>query len=416
MWTHHGTRTLTRRRQPLFHRAALGAVLACGVAVAALHGQEPPARERRPLLDQLNRETQVLYDEAVHGLVRVQLPAPRWADASAQRAALLKRWPSLSEAVKRELNEGPDTPPGAATRPATAAPAAAADGEGDAGGDPPAVVVVPPPAAATDPERDAIVGGRLAATTRPAEAFEPNNIGLLLDDQGHVLVPLHIEAEVVGREGVRAAGPDGVVRRAAFVGCDRQTNVTVLKLELPADGEAEFNGTAVRLSRQHPADGSLVMYIEPHDGSGRLGVWTGAAGDLGIVFTTAGEAAGITRYGQFLNGSACRLIADQIIRYGKVKRAVLGVIISEIREDDPLRRRVPVLGSRTAMRIDKVIPGSPAQQAGLRAGDLLLSLAGEAVEDIPSLAAAIAIRTGKTELQILRDGKITNVVVELRQE
>ena len=410
MRTHPGTRS-PWRPQRLLCGVALGAAL-LGVAGASLSGQEaPPVRQPRPLLDELNRETRSLYDEAVQGLVRVQLPTPRWADANAQRDDLLKRWPALTEAVKRELAGDPKR---GATAPAERAPEAA---DGGTGAQAPAVVVVPPPSASTDPERDAIVGGRLSAATRPAGgAFEPNNMGLLLDDQGHLLVPLHIEAEVVEREGVRAAGQDGVVRRATFVGSDRQTNVTVLKLSPPGDDEAPFNGAAVRLSRQRPADGSLVLYVEPHDGAGRLGVWTGAASDLGIVFTTAGEAAGIARYGQFLNGPACRLIADQIIRHGKVNRAVLGVIVSEIREDDPLRRRVPVLGTRTAMRIEEVIRGSPAAHADLRAGDLLLSLAGEAVEDIPSLAAAIATRTGKTELQILRDGKIVEVVVELRRE
>ncbi len=68
------------------------------------------------------------------------------------------------------------------------------------------------------------------------------------------------------------------------------------------------------------------------------------------------------------------------------------------------------------MHIERVIRGSSAERAGLRAGDLLLSLAGEAVGDIPSLAAAIANRSGETELQVLRNGTVLDVSAELKRE
>ena len=401
-------------------RASLIGLTLFNVAVpllgpATLRGQDEPPAERRPMLEQLDRETRALYRDAVGGLVRVQLPAPHWANPIAQRHDLLKRWPNLSPDVRRQLEQHARAarqapPPAAATQPG-------GGGAGD-GGDPGEILVVPPPAPAHDPQREAMVGGRLEMGPPTDGSFAPNNVGLLLDDAGHLLVPLHIEPDAASKAEIRAAGPDGVVRAATFVGSDRQTNLTVLKLRIPTEGEGPppLKASVVRLSRERPADGALVLYVAPHDGSARLGVWTGAATDFGIVFTIDGEAAGITRYGQFLNGPACRLIADQIIRHGKVRRATLGVIISEIRQDDPLRGRVPVLGNRTAMLINQVIPGSPAEQAGLRAGDLLLSLAGEAVGDVPSLAAAIATRSGRTELQVLRDGKVREVVVELKQE
>ena len=92
------------------------------------------------------------------------------------------------------------------------------------------------------------------------------------------------------------------------------------------------------------------------------------------------------------------------------------MIISEIRKDDPLREQQPVLGTRTAMRIDEVILNSAADKAGLKPGDLLLALAGEAVSDIPSFAAAIASRSGAMELQVLRGGEVVKVTVDLQQQ
>ena len=45
------------------------------------------------------------------------------------------------------------------------------------------------------------------------------------------------------------------------------------------------------------------------DGAGRLAVWNNNARDYGVVVGVDGQVLGIARYGQFLSGSACRLIA-----------------------------------------------------------------------------------------------------------
>jgi hypothetical protein len=44
-----------------------------------------------------------------------------------------------------------------------------------------------------------------------------------------------------------------------------------------------------------------------------------------------------------------------------------------------------------------------------------VALAGESVNDIPSLAAAIAARTGPTELQVVRGAEVVKVTVDLQQ-
>ena len=68
------------------------------------------------------------------------------------------------------------------------------------------------------------------------------------------------------------------------------------------------------------------------------------------------------------------------------------------------------------MRIDEVIAGSTAAKAGLKPGDVLLALAGEAVSDIPSFAAAIVARTGPTELQVLRGNEVLKIRLDLQQQ
>jgi S1-C subfamily serine protease len=72
------------------------------------------------------------------------------------------------------------------------------------------------------------------------------------------------------------------------------------------------------------------------------------------------------------------------------------------------------LGQNPAIRIFEVLPDSPAEKAGLKTGDLILSLAGEPVEDSSSFATAIASKSGPTELEILRNDQRITVTVQLK--
>ena len=373
----------------LLPRKNLGFAAAVLAALAALPAATPaadgPPDDARPLLQQLSRETEALYGDVRQGLLRVQLPSPRWLDGEGGVESPLTKYKELDPKVREALARGTDEPP-TVTRSTTTA----ADVKVDADA---ALIVVPPPEAAP-----------------AAAAFAPNNIGLLLDDQGHVLVPLYVEPRTANQESIRVTGADGAVVQAKFVGSDRQTNLTVLQLPRPA-------GKPLRMSDdERPADGSLVMVVTPHDASATVALWTRGGREFAAVFTTDGRCAGVARFGQFLSGRACRLIAEQIIRHGSVRRATLGVIITVIRKDHPLRQQVQALGDRTAMRIDQVMPGSAADKAGLRPGDLLLALAGEPVADIPGFAAAIAARNGPTALQVLRGDNVVKIDVDLQQK
>lgn len=402
-------------------------------AAASPRPDSPPTAAvpgSRPLLEQLDRETRALYAEVQGAVVRVQLPTPRWVSDLAAEGSPLNKYKDLDPEFRKQLQEQQERSQrrrgdGEAPRSSDEAPATRpSQPEGEPRVQPRGRVIVIPPLVLTDPQRDTLIGGRLqmelSLDSAPAAHFTPNSVALRLDDAGHLLVPLYLEKETCAAQPVRLAGPGGQVVEAMFVGSDRQTNLTVLRAPRAANAPATRPAPGVVRFREaeqvtdRPAEGSLLMYVSPTDGSGHLGVWNGAAQDVGLVFQPDGRFAGVARNGQFLSGRACRMIADQLIEHGAVRRATLGVTVSEIRRDDPLRRQLPVLGSRAAMRIDQVLAGSAAERAGLRKGDLMLSLAGEAVSDIPSLAAAIAARTGRTELQILRDGAVHEIVVDLQ--
>ena len=369
------------------------------------NAQDPPTT-RPHLLDQLNRETQSLYRSVRRGALRVQLPPPRWLELAADLDNPLHKYKQLDPKVREQLQlraarrtaraEGEPVARANVAEPATQTvtrTASDADVRVPAGA---AMIVVPPPADATE------------SVGAAPPAFAPNNLALVLDEQGHVLVPVYLEPEAAKDQPLRVGAPDGKVIDAAYVGADKQTNITVLKLTSPT-------GVPVPLGvEDRPADGALVLLVAPLDGAARLAVWTGGARDDGVVFTTDGRCAGVARFGQFLSGRACRLIGEQIIRHGSVRRATLGVIITVLPKDDPAVPTALAAGARSAMRIDQVISGSAAEGAGIRVGDLVLSLAGQPISDIPTLAAAIAAREGPTDIQLLRGGKPLRVTVDLR--
>lgn len=372
------------------------------LALPALSGGAEQGPTTRSMLEQLNRETRTLYTQVQTGLFRVQLPQPRWINAYAM--APINKWEKkLDPEVRKRLEDargplGIEMPADSQARPTI--------DDATTLGQSTYVAVRQQPA----PDSSDVLGGKLELDRKTDPSFAPNNVGLLLDEQGHLLVPLYVEREAVGDKPVSVAGPDGAVVDAKFIGSDRQTNLTLLEIQ-------KLSGKPVRLGKSRPASGSLVLCLSIGDGSARLSLWTNGAQSNGIIVNTDAQVCGIARSGQFLAAPACELIAEHLARYGAVKRATLGITVSEIRDDDSPRLRASVSeGRRPAVRVDDVIPGSVADKAGVKPGDVLLSMAGEPVTDLPTFAAAIAARDGQTDLQLLRGDKIFTVSAYLQQQ
>src|SRR5688500_5392995 len=57
-----------------------------------------------PLLEEINRQTQSLYRDVQAGIVRVQLPVPRWVQEAAAKDDPLRRWEKVMDpAVRQKL-------------------------------------------------------------------------------------------------------------------------------------------------------------------------------------------------------------------------------------------------------------------------------------------------------------------------
>jgi serine protease Do len=148
--------------------------------------------------------------------------------------------------------------------------------------------------------------------------------------------------------------------------------------------------------------------INPGNSGGPLINLQGQAiGINSAIFSSTGGSVGI---GFAIPINMARSIKDQLLRDGKVTRGQLGVIIGELTPD--LSDYFGTANLKGVL-VSDVLKGSPAEKAGLEAGDIILKINGRQVEGIGELRNTIAmIAPGtKVELLIYRNGKEKTVTV-----
>lgn len=271
--------------------------------------------------------------------------------------------------------------------------------------------------------------------------------GTIVDDQGHVLTNQHVTNR--GRR-FRCTLFDRREVPAQLVGEDPLTDLAVLKLDLSALGESAGKLTVAKLGDSSQIEtgdfvmamgsplalsrsvtlgivsntervfaGGLVdadgdeMELSPGQRTGLFTRWIqhdaliqpGNSG--GPLVNLRGEIIGVNELGGNQMGFAipsnlARQVLDAIIAQGEVTRSWIGVAM----------RPIEKTGYERGVLVNSVVKGSPADRAGLTAGDVIIELDGEPVtvrfaEEIPVLLQRIADRPVGTELvaRYLRDAK-----------
>jgi serine protease Do len=136
----------------------------------------------------------------------------------------------------------------------------------------------------------------------------------------------------------------------------------------------------------------------------------------GPLVDTDGRVVGINTLANRIGGdmgfavpsNTVRKVVDAIRRDGKVKRAFAGVLLQPLKDF----KRNTFFDAENGVLIAGVAPGSPAAKTGLKAGDLLLSIAGRATdgiteEDLPGIRTTLAgLTIGEAvPLAVVRSGK-----------
>jgi len=109
-----------------------------------------------------------------------------------------------------------------------------------------------------------------------------------------------------------------------------------------------------------------------------------------------------------------RQIISALMTNGRVRRAWLGIAGGQAPLPPPL---VEKLGRRTGLRVGEVVTGSPAAQAGLRVGDIVLAVDGQDIATSTGVQQRMveAVIGRRVELTVWRNGALVDVIAVPRE-
>ncbi|HEX4445101.1 MAG TPA: Do family serine endopeptidase, partial [Polyangiaceae bacterium] len=261
--------------------------------------------------------------------------------------------------------------------------------------------------------------------------------GFLVDKQGHVVTNAHV---IDDADQVKVRLADDREYRAKVVGKDTRLDVAVLKLENPpADLPVTALGSsdAIRVGEYVVAIGNpfglgntVTMGIVsakgrtigagPYDDFIQTDASINPGNSGGPLFNLRGQVVGINTainpegkgIGFAIPIDAVRDVVPQLLATGHVSRGRLGVGIQGM--DDDLAQAVGLDHPHGAL-VGEVEPGSPAEKASLKSGDVIVAVDGQDVahaEDLPRLVARHAPGT-QVRLGVLHERQKREVDVTL---
>lgn len=150
--------------------------------------------------------------------------------------------------------------------------------------------------------------------------------------------------------------------------------------------------------------------INPGNSGGALVTLEGQL--IGINTAIIGPNGGNVGIGFAIPSNMAREVMNQLREHGEVRRGQLGVLVQDL---TPELAQAFDLKDRQGAVIAQVMPGSPAEKAGVRAGDIVLAVNGRAVHSANALRNAIGMtRRGATvALDVLREGRPLKINVKI---
>ena len=260
--------------------------------------------------------------------------------------------------------------------------------------------------------------------------------GFFITSDGYVVTNNHV---VEGADKITVHTADDRTFKARVVGRDPATDLAVIKVDAtnlpfvsfedrakPRVGDwvvavgNPFNlgGTATAgivsaLARQNVSGSSYVDYMQidapinrGNSGGPTFDLYGRVVGVNSAIFSPSGGSVGI---GFDIPADVAAQVSRQLIANGKVTRGYIGASIQDVTADIADSLGVPKGGALVA----ELTPGGPAEQAGLRPGDLILKVDGQPISGASDLTRQVGrFHAGETiRMEVRRDGQIRTVSV-----
>ena len=263
------------------------------------------------------------------------------------------------------------------------------------------------------------------------QAQRAQGSGFVYDTEGHIITNQHV---VDGASSISVRFWDGKSYDAEVVGSDASTDLAVIKVDAPAsvlEPLALGDSDAVRVGDNVVAIGSpfglentvtsgIVSALHrqmtsPNNFTISDAIQTDAAINhgnsggpllssdakvIGVNAQIESDSGGNDGIGFAVPSSTVRTIVSQLIATGKAEHAYLGVAVETV---------------EGGARISEVRPGTPAADAGLRAGDTITAVDGKAITTGDELTSTIGSKKPGDSVSVTytRDGASHTVEVQL---
>jgi Do/DeqQ family serine protease len=267
--------------------------------------------------------------------------------------------------------------------------------------------------------------------------------GVIVDaDEGYILTNHHVVSQA---DQITAALQDGRELDATLVGSDPETDIAVLKVnaknltqvEMGDSDELRPGDFVVAMGNPFGLDHTVTSGIVSGKGrslGGRVsqtriqdfiqtdasinpgnsgGPLVNLRGELvGVNTAILSRSGGNIGIGFAVPVNMAETVMNQLIKYGEVRRGMLGVRVQDLTNDIAEAMN---LDNTSGALIAQVAPDSAASEAGLKEGDVVVAVNGEKIEDASGLAKNIGLREigEAVTLKIIRNGKTKTVEAEV---
>ena len=266
--------------------------------------------------------------------------------------------------------------------------------------------------------------------------------GFIIDSRGDILTNNHVVRDAAE---ITVTLNDQRKFKAKLVGTDPQTDVAVIKIDgtdlpnLPLGDSDDLRIGDWAIAIGNPLGelrGSVTVGIISARGRANLNIF--GSDDLrfqdfiqtdasinfgnsgGPLCNARGEAIGINTaintsgqgIGFAIPINLAKHVSEQLISTGSVKRAMLGVALADLTPEMAEGFGIP---GQQGVVISSVVPGQPAERAGIQRGDIVVAFDGQPVTDLQKLRLKVADTPvgRRVPVSVLRSGKRVDLSVTL---
>ncbi len=234
------------------------------------------------------------------------------------------------------------------------------------------------------------------------------------------------------KDDFELVAPGGSMVTAKIAGRDSSTNIAILRPASPiasppiAAGEAHTGAVALAIGADGTGGASarlgLVNLAGPEWHSSRgglidrrivLDLRLARREEGGPVFDAAGACLGMSTFGPrgeviVIPAATIERIVPLLLKDGRIARGWLGVALQAVAVPDALRETAD---QSSGLMVMSVVDGGPAAQAGIVAGDIILSVDGTSVHRSRKIARHFGADSigRKADLRLIRSGAVITV-------